>query len=687
MGKGSRPQRWRFRVEQHDLGPRVFFLGWRWHDWHMGLIVLGALAISALLGLVHGGLPALLIAFAGLWLIAKDWRDLTSRRRDTSAWRLGLHRHPHPLRAFHRADPLPMIAALACTAIAAADLDSVLTPVRWRGHLLTNVKAIQHLRVFHALAIPVAAVLLISAYYLYRRRRRALQLAITLLVALGIFNLLRGLAAEEAIGDFAVAGVLWWGRSSFYVDHEPLGRRAALLRAPFVALAGLLLSFVVVAIAAPDASFSTQVRETGDLLLWQPGPLAFHDEFGRLDLAVGLLGVATLVATAYLVFRPLAAPRDLPDPKARLLARELVREHGSDTLAYFKLRSDEHYLFSDDRVAFVGYRVEGGVLIISGEPVGPEDALPELLSKVAAFAERRGLRIAAVGVSTKTRPLFEQLGLHGLYLGDEAIVETASFSLDGRAIRKVRQSVSRLEKAGYNCLASPIADLGEETVAEVAEAATRWLGEAEERGFSMALDAGLAEHRDTLVVLAHDADGRLRGLLHLVPTTAQRRGLSLSMMRRDPEAPNGLTEFMIVKAIESFRERGIEEISLNFAAFARLLHSPEGVAERFLRRLLQLADSFFQIERLYRFNDKFNPRWEARYLMHEGTLNLPRAALATLWVEGQLPRPHLPRRRNVSPPDQPTGTELNRMSDAGPSERYPQRAERRSERRSDNAWR
>ncbi len=164
----------------------------------------------------------------------------------------------------------------------------------------------------------------------------------------------------------------------------------------------------------------------------------------------------------------------------------------------------------------------------------------------------------------------------------------------------------------------------------------------------MALDTGLAEHPDTLVVLAHDADGRLRGLLHLVPTTGHLHGLSLSMMRRDPEAPNGLTEFMIVRAIESFREQGIEEISLNFAAFARLLHSPQGVAERFLRRLLQLADSFFQIERLYRFNDKFNPRWEARYLMYEGTLNLPRAALATLWVEGQLPRPRLPGRGRAS---------------------------------------
>ncbi len=644
MGRRSGQHWWRFRVEQHELGPRVYFLGLRWHDWHLGFIVLGALGVGVLSGLMHTGFAAVFAALAGLWLIAKDWRDLTSRRRDTAAWRLGLHRHPVPLRAFRRADPLPVIAALGCAAIALAELNAALSPdVHWRGHLLANAKVIQQLRVFHELAIPVAAVLLICAYYLARRRRRALHLAIALLVALSVFDLLRGLAVEEAMGYFVVAGVLWWGRSSFYVEHEPIGRRAALLRAPLVVLAALLLSLVVVSVAASDASVPTLVRETGDLLLWQRGPLSFHDEFGRLDLAVGLLGVAALSAAAYLVFRPLAAPRDLPDPRARLLARELVREHGSDTLAYFKLRSDKHYLFSDDRRAFVGYRVEGGVLVISGDPVGPEDALPKLLAKVAAFAEQRGLRIAAVGVSANARPLFKQLGLHSLYLGDEAIVETSSFSLDGRAIRKVRQSVSRLEKAGYSCLASPVGNLPAQEVAVAMTAATRWLGEAQERGFSMALDAGLAEHEDTFVVLAHDAKGNLRGLLHLVPT-AKRRGLSLSMMRRDPAAPNGLTEFMIVKTIEAFREQGIDEISLNFAAFARLLHSPDGVAERVLRRGLQLADSFFQIERLYRFNEKFNPRWEARYLMHEGALNLPRAALATLWLEGHLPRPHLPWR-------------------------------------------
>jgi lysyl-tRNA synthetase class 2 len=124
--------------------------------------------------------------------------------------------------------------------------------------------------------------------------------------------------------------------------------------------------------------------------------------------------------------------------------------------------------------------------------------------------------------------------------------------------------------------------------------------------------------------------------------------MSLAAMRRERDTPNGLTEFLVVRAIELMRERGVHELSLNFAAFARIIHSPTGIAERAVRSGLLLADRFFQIESLYRFNAKFHPRWEPRYFMYDGVHRLPRAALAALWAEGQLPRPSLARFTNGS---------------------------------------
>jgi lysyl-tRNA synthetase class 2 len=112
-------------------------------------------------------------------------------------------------------------------------------------------------------------------------------------------------------------------------------------------------------------------------------------------------------------------------------------------------------------------------------------------------------------------------------------------------------------------------------------------------------------------------------------------------MRRDPGTPNGLTEFMVVKAVELMRERGLSEISLNFAAFAKWLHSPQRRSERALGKLIALGNPFFQIESLYRFNAKFFPRWEPRYLVYQGAFGLPRASIAAMWAEGQLPKPGL----------------------------------------------
>jgi len=277
--------------------------------------------------------------------------------------------------------------------------------------------------------------------------------------------------------------------------------------------------------------------------------------------------------------------------------------------------------------------------MVSGDPVGDPDGVDSLLRTLVRFAEERGLRLAALGVSPASRELFEQAGLRALYLGDEAIVDTERFSLEGRAIRKVRQSVSRLRKAGYRTTIAELGSLDDETLCRLEQIATDWRRGAPERGFTMAMDSLRNPHGErTLVVSATDETGAVRGFLHFVPTYG-RDAVSLSFMRRDHDTPNGLTEFLIVEAIERLRTRGIAEVSLNFAAFARLLTEPENVLERVAARVLRWADAWFQIESLYRFNAKFDPRWEPRYVLYEGRLGLARAGLAAAWAEGQIPKP------------------------------------------------
>ncbi len=551
----------------------------------------------------------------------------------------------------HRASRwLPRFAAIAAAFVGLVNIASALTPnIRWRGHLLLDFEPVVAMRLFHALALPAGTALVMVAPYLLKRRRRAWQVAVALMVALGAFDLLKGLDFEETAVSWTTAAVLFAGRAEFRVRHDPLTLRSAVWRVPVLGMVGLVVTAVAAWASNRRPSWPKVVRETGDLLRWQSGPLhferhlAFHHAFAWVPLGVHLIEVGTLMAIAYVIFRPLATPRALPGAGTRAAAAELVRAHGTDTLSFFKLRGDKHYLFSAEERAFVGYRIENGVLLLSGDPVGPKDAFADLLGEVRSFAEARGLRLGAVGASERLCPLYERLGLRTIYLGDEAIVELDRFSLEGRAIRKVRQSVHRLSKAGYEAELRPVSELDAGTVEEIEHVLERGLEGAPERGFSMAMDSiRCPRSEDTVVVLARDGQGAIRAVLHFVPVYG-RAAVSLSFMRRDPDTPNGLTEFLVAKAVELLRERGLAEMSLNFAAFAKWMHSPESRSQRALGKLIALGNPFFQIESLYRFNAKFFPRWEPRYLVYEGALGLPRAAIAALWAEGQLWKPEIGR--------------------------------------------
>jgi len=432
---------------------------------------------------------------------------------------------------------------------------------------------------------------------------------------------------EEAVASWALAGLLTWGRDAFCVGHERLAPRA------------VLRALIAPAATALAAGLAALVAD-----LWTAP---------TVTVAVGSL---VALAVARLVFRPLAAPDPPPPAAQRRVARRLVRANGSDTLSFFKLREDlQHFIRRDGR-AFLSYRVENGVLLCSGDPVGPPEAIPGLLAEVCPFAEERGLRLGVVGGGERLREIAADAGMRALYIGDEAIVDTRTFSLEGRAIRTVRQSVNRLTKAGYTTELRTLSDVTRAEMDELERISKLWLGGEPERGFSMAMDGLRGGHLgDTTVLIARDGDGQIGGFLHFVPSYGSPCA-SLSAMRRDSDAPNGITEFMLVRAIELFGARGVGELSLNFAAFARLVHAPENHAERLLGRLVALADPFLQIESLYSFNAKLQPRWQPRYLLYEGRLGLPRAALAALWAEGQLPKPQLPRplRRDRGPGRPPT---------------------------------
>lgn len=477
---------------------------------------------------------------------------------------------------------------------------------------------------------PAAARLLTLAFALglvwlsrslARRRRHAWQLAVALVLAIAVTHLAKGLDAEETtVSLLLLAGLVRWRRR-----FDVPGDRAAFR--PLVAV-GLALGSLVALFAALELQRVAAPEELEDV--------------------VGVLSVLLAVRALYLWLRPVSE-RVRQTVGQHACAHRLIESYGRDSLAYFALRRDKTYFFAPSERAFLAYRVVAGSALVSGDPVGEEDELPGLLVDFQRTAHANGWRIAVLGASAERLPLYRALGLRAIKLGDEAVVHPAAFSLEGRKIRKVRQSVHRLAKAGYRVRVLGARELDARLREAVRDLAAAARGRWPERGFTMAMD-DLFGAEDEIYALAEDAEGGLGGFLHLVPVPAS-GGYSLSAMRRRRATPNGLMEFLIAETIAWARAANVPELSLNFCVFADYLRagSARSPTARVLSYSLRRLDRAFQLERLLRFSAKFFPEWRPRFLCIERLSDFPAVGIAYLRAESLLtpPRPWVRTRTPV----------------------------------------
>jgi lysylphosphatidylglycerol synthetase-like protein (DUF2156 family) len=347
---------------------------------------------------------------------------------------------------------------------------------------------------------------------------------------------------------------------------------------------------------------------------------------------------------------------------------------GTDTLAPFTLRTDKaHYFYPEDvegvveETTLVAFRVVRGVAIVSGDPIGPSHQVHRAIESFLAMCASRGWHVAIIGASERFLDLYRSLGLRVLYHGDEAIIDTESFSLSGGTLKSVRQAAHRLERKGFTIETVTAGDLSARDRSALAAIESEWLHGRPRKGFVMELDALFRLDGDGAVfVVGRDPHGAVVGFLEVAACPAS-RSLSLSSMPRSAAAPNGLNAFLIVAAIEWARTHGFRALSLNFSPAARLLEeqTPTLLRRRFARRLLLGLKRALglQLDNLLLFNRHFAPRWQSRYLVYQRRRNLPRVVVATMAAERYLPFADWVRGRDWVAHSAGRGTARTRTSD------------------------
>jgi lysyl-tRNA synthetase class 2 len=513
-----------------------------------------------------------------------------------------------------------------------------------------------------ALAVSAGVLLLLLAHGLRRRKRRAWTAAVVLLPAGAVAQFLYRHSLFGALLSLALLALLLPHRREFVAFPDPRSRWMALANLVLLGGGSVFLGMVIVSShprrVVGEPGFTDRLQHVLYGLVGLEGPVHYRGQASwTVGYSLGALGVLTAVTTLYLALRPeLPVARLTEGDEARL--RELLARHGGrDSLGHFALRRDKSVVFSSSGKAAVCYRVVCGVMLASGDPIGDIEAWPGAIARFMEQARLHSWTPAVMGCSeTGGQVWSRETGLDALELGDEAVVDVPDFTLSGRAMRNVRQMVKRIERGGYQTRVRRVGDLRTEELERIRRAAAHWRGTDAERGFSMALGRiGDPADADCVIATAHRADdegcddagpyGDLKAVLHFVPWGPD--GISLDLMRRDRSADPGMNELLIVATLQAAPGLGVQRVSLNFAMFRSALARGErlgaGPVLRGWRGLLVFLSRWYQIESLYKFNAKFRPRWEPRFLVFRNTRDLPRIGFAAMQAEGfvtlGLPRP------------------------------------------------
>src|SRR6185437_7094231 len=296
-----------------------------------------------------------------------------------------------------------------------------------------------------------------------------------------------------AVVALVVLVALLYYRDEFYAEGDPRTRWVALWAFGGLIVADVAIGLTYILLArglAEDYSFGQRVQEVIYGLVGVSGPVLWAPETrGDLfNILTSALGIFTLLVTAYLFLRP-AEPRARLSPADADRVRDLLAKQGDrDSLGYFALRNDKNVIWSPTGKACVCYRVVSGVMLASGAPIGDPEAWPGAIGPFLDEAARHAWKPAVMGCSELGAEVWcREGGLTALELGDEAIVNTADFSLAGRQMRNVRQMVNRVAKNGYAAEARRVGDIPRQELARVIHEADLWRGTQVERGFSMAL--------------------------------------------------------------------------------------------------------------------------------------------------------------------------------------------------------
>ena len=268
----------------------------------------------------------------------------------------------------------------------------------------------------------------------------------------------------------------------------------------------------------------------------------------------------------------------------------------------------------EDKVAFQ-FALEDGKAVVMGEPIGEKKYFPAAISSFTAEAEEKNLTPLFYEVGQDLTLLLHNHGYEFMKFGETAKVPLFDFDLVGKAGKKFRAAVNKLENKGYSfkVMYPPFSDSFLQDLENISDA---WLSGRQEKGFSLGFfDKNYLSLAPIACVL--DSEGKVQAFSNFLICNGEKEA-SIDLMRYNPGTEsNGIMDYLFVQNFLYFKEKGVEYFDLGMAPLSNVGQEEHSFFQEKLAFLVYaFTNRFYSFSGLRKYKDKFSPLWEARYLSY-----------------------------------------------------------------------
>jgi phosphatidylglycerol lysyltransferase len=508
---------------------------------------------------------------------------------------------------------------------------SVLTPaITERMQLLKDLLFPEIVYSSNLLVLITGVFLLITAVFMMKGLRITWWFALLLSITSLLGHLTKGIDFEEAGIALFVILILVLTRREYYIKTNPrlriLGLQTAFFTMITVIIYGIIgFYFLDKKHFNVDFNLVQSIRYTlQNFLLIGSNNLVPENNFARDFIwTIKGSGVISMLFMIYMLVRPYVLKEETSEEEFDI-ARHLVEINGKSPLDYFKTYPDKLIFFCRDRQAFLAYRVSRNYAVILEDPVAPDkEKMSTCIEEFSRYCYENGLKDIYYRVPFESLPVYNALRKKSMFLGQEAVLDTYAFTLEGRDVKSIRNATRKITEIGYRAhIHKP--PLLDGTIQKLKAVSNDWLHSTGRR--EIVFSQGVfdeAEIKYQTVLSVENPEEKIIAFLNIIPDFAPDEG-TYDLLRKTSDAPNGIMDYILVELINYFKINKIQFLNLGFAPLSGI-NDPHTFPEKSMKFAYNKIRSFSHFKGQRDYKEKFKPVWHDKYLVYSQDYDLIQA--------------------------------------------------------------